>query len=332
MEKKEKSMIDNHITEVIDKLSISSKYKILGSNSLKGMLYGADIDIFSDIGETTKEEAIHKHFVNLFKSNDYTDKRFLFMDFKCGLDTRLVFNDGDNVNKYLKNDLIPASYKKRILKATGDDRLKLIRDLFVLRWTPNEVIRGYKMLIDGSKKHFTDALLDDTIIKLDVCVIVGVSLIDLTEVYQYRQSSASKKDIEADLSNEINKYHMKNTMKSLKRLYSYLRLKNTKKKLQQELIDLFNSPLGFTNKLVNDIVYCVEVCEKHSLDWKLILDIIQQFKDKYFKLGFSNDKYAKRLDKATRSNYLKVLSELAEVIRKELNVLVKEEFKKMKHK
>jgi hypothetical protein len=317
-------MMDTKVSSVAESMNIKASYKIMGSNSYRGSLYGSDVDLFSNL-KGSKEQAIWKFFKSLFKKKH----TFLFMDFKAGLDDRLVFNEGDKVNKYLENPLIPQKTKTTILKAKGEEQDSMIRSLYVLRWTVADIIKGETTLIDGSKKSFVDALKDDSIIKLDVAIVINDLFVDLTEVYGYKSTSIPLKSVVVALEDDVQKYHRSNTMKSLKRLYSYLSLTKKKAKLQKQLVALFNSPLGYANKLMNDVLFFIDVCEKHTIGFDLVQTNAQMFKDKYFKIEWSNAKFLKKLNSLKPTTYLKVFKELAEDLRSGLNPRAKAEFEGM---
>lgn len=327
MKNKTINMINSQVEKVANTLNITSSYKIMGSNSYRGSLYGSDIDLFTNM-KGTKEEAIWIFFKKLFIKQK-EQNTFLFMDFKAGLDNRLVYNDGDKISKYVSNPLIPTKIKKEILNTKGDIQYNLIRSLYVLRWTADEIIDGKKTLIDGTTKSFVDALEDDTIIKLDVAIVVNNLFVDLTEVYSYKKNPVLKKQVMKELEMDINKYFRSSTMKSLKRLYSYLNLTNKKIKLQRQLLKLFNSPMGYANKLMNDILFFIDVCNKHDIPFDVIKNNGQMFKEKYFSIDWSNKSFVRKLNGITQSNYIKVFKELVENIRTNLNPLVKKEFEGM---
>jgi len=318
-------MLNKDSTNAIQKMNVVSKYKLIGSDSYKGLLYTSDIDLQGDLKGNT-ETKILNYFKKIVKSND----EFLIMDLKCGLDTRLVYKEEDDLKTYLSNPLIDKATRDKIEKATGETKVKLIRDLFVLRWTIDDIQNGKVKLIDGTYKLFVDCLKDDTMIKLDIAVPHNGTFIDINEVYSYKSRPVSQKQLVLDLEEDIDLYHHNNTLKSLKRLYSLLLLTKKKKKLQKQLEDLFNSTIGYSNKLMNDIVFFLKVCDKHYIPWETIQNNIDIFKDKYFKLESSKNTFVSRLNKATVKNYKKILTELAEVLRVNINRETKEEFKKMK--
>lgn len=212
-------MLNDDATKAIQKMNVISKYKIIGSDSYKGLLYTSDIDLQGDLKGNT-EEKILTYFQKIVKSDEY-----LFMDMKCGLGTRLIYKEGSDVKKYLGNPLIDKKTREKIEKATGETKVKLIRDLFVLRWAIKDIEHGKVMLVDGTYKLFVECLKDDTMIKLDLAVPHNNTFIDINEVYSYKTKKVSQKQLILDLEDDIDLYHHQNTLKSLKWLYSLLLLK-----------------------------------------------------------------------------------------------------------
>ena len=81
---------------------------------------------------------------------------------------------------------------------------------------------------------------------------------------------------------------------------------------------------------MNDIVFFLDVCDKHDIPWDTIQNNIDIFKDKYFKLDSSKNTFVSKLNKLTETNYNKVLTDLVETLRVNINSETKAEFKKMK--
>ena len=214
-------MVNNKIGVIVEKFSIQGKVKLVGSNQRRGQLFTSDYDLLTEL--KGRADTLAEHFQKVMK--EIPKKDYFFMDLKCGLDSRLIYNfDEDDLTTYLKNPLISKLYKKKILDSRGEERVKLIRDLFILRWTRQDIINGFIKLIDGSKYSLIEALQDNTVIKLDVIIPVGDRFAEVSELYMYKQTTDDNKDIIQSLSDDIEKFRHNNTMKSLKRLYSIISL------------------------------------------------------------------------------------------------------------
>jgi hypothetical protein len=301
-------------------MNVVAKYKVIGSDSYKGLLYTTDVDLEGDLKHTTETKILH-YFQSLLPNKD-----FLFMDFKCGLDTRLLSND-EEVD--IENPLIPDTYKKQIKKASGEERVKLIRDLYILRWTLADIKKGEVQLIDGSTKLFIDCLQDNTMIKLDIALPHYDTFIDVNEVYYYKQKKVTNKQLILDIEEDVEYYHYRNTFKSLKRLYSLLLLQKKKKKIQKQLETLFNSTVGYMNKLKNDIVFFLDVCDKHPQTILVIKTHVDAFKVRYYKLKDSKNSFDTKMNRVTIKSYHRVLSDLVTLLTTQINSEAKVAFSKM---
>jgi hypothetical protein len=225
--------------------------------------------------------------------------------------------------------LIPPARLKALKKIKNKDEYNdEIEDLSILRWTLEQILKGEQQVFGGKVIMFVDALQDNTIIKLDVAVPHGTTFIDLTEVYQYKQEK-SQKEVEKDLQKDIEFYSHRKTLKAMKRLYSLLLLRNEKKKVQRELVSIFNSPLGAKNKLMNDIDYFLDLTEKHDIGWSKIEQNLQMFKSMYFLNAESSPKFQKRIDNATAKTFRKVLMDMSHELLATINSQAKALFEKI---
>jgi hypothetical protein len=78
--KKKIAYLNNEIGDIAHKFSIQNKLKLMGSNSLRGILFPSDYDFVSKITEPMK--ALSNHLQELFSK----PLPFLFLDFKAGSD------------------------------------------------------------------------------------------------------------------------------------------------------------------------------------------------------------------------------------------------------
>jgi hypothetical protein len=236
-------MLNAKIGALVEKFAIKGKVKLVGSSQRRGALFTSDYDLLTEL---QGRPAVLAHY---FKKvmQEIPKKDYYFMDMKCGLDKRLVY-DFQDLGSYLQNPLIPATYKRKILAAKGEEQVKLIRDLYILRWTPADITNGFVKLTDGTKYSLEDALQDDTIIKLDIVIPVGDRFAEVSEMYIYKQSEVENDEVLRSLADDIELFRHENTMKSLKRLYSIISLKNPKDYRLSKLDVFFNSEYGLLNK------------------------------------------------------------------------------------
>lgn len=191
-----------------------------------------------------------------------------------------------------------------------------------LRWTPKDLSKGY-VIINKQKKTLEDALKENMIIKLDYAVQVGHSFLENSMIFYTRyQSQKTKKEIEADLDNDITKYTKKeNSMKALKRLYSLLLLQKTNEKLQQKLVHFFNSDVGLVNKIANDLELLLLIVEKHKIPFQQIVDNTQMIKERLSTISWINK--IELFNKLTPTNYKKILQKEVDYLRSKINPLAK---------
>jgi hypothetical protein len=243
----------NPLVETFDSLSISTKYKILGSASLSSTLYINDYDLH-DFFKSNSSSAFHRitqHFKDLFQKT-YDSSNKWITDFKCGFD-----------------DSYPED----------DDRYKL-------RWSREDIKKGYKILGNGRRKTFQECILDKTTMKIDYVLLLNGQFIEISDIYDIRikgqSNSSKKKNIEQELKYEINKYKSEgNLFKALKREFSLLRLISKNQKRMDKLTQLFNSEAGYTNKIINELKLIKIMCDQtfravKKKDIEMNLQIIKQ--------------------------------------------------------
>jgi hypothetical protein len=319
-------MLNNKIGNLVEKIAVKGKIKLVGSNQRRGQLYTSDYDIMTKLN--TRAETLANYFKNVME--EIPKKQYYFMDFKCGLDKRLVYNfDEDDLTQYLKNPLISKSYKNKILSSKGEERVKLIRDLFILRWTREDIINGFVKLIDGSEYSLVDALQDNTIIKLDIIIPIADRFAEVSEMYIYKQEEIDETDIIQELSDDIEKYKHNNTMKSLKRLYSIIDLKNSNDKRLPKLQDFFNSEYGLLNKIANDLDILLLLTEKHNIPFSKIRNNIQMIKENISLSSVASKKKILTLNKINEKNYRKISEDMITYLRQIINPVAKELLKKL---
>ena len=307
MEKSTK-MINDKVETTAHHFAVEHKLKILGSNATRGMLYPSDYDFESKI--SGRAEALYQEFRKVFRNKKFMNSIY-FLDFKCGVDERFIpFR--------IENPLIPPKMRQKIKKAKGEEKEDLERELYILRWTPQDVVNGYITLVDGTKKSFVDCLKDDTTIKVDWAVRVGNTFAECSINYYYKQEPQSKEQTIKELKEDVEYYKHNNTMKSMKRFYSLLTTMNKDKKKQKELVKYFNSPIGYINKIKNDLEFLLELTEKHNIEWDKIKRNLQMLKDNLANSALPSDALILEFNHLSQSNYKskikKIINKLQTII------------------
>lgn len=317
MGKKTIPMINNKIGNLVEKFSVQGKLKIMGSQQRRGQLFVSDYDLVSEL--SGRADTLANHFKKIML--DIDTKLYYLMDFKAGLDKRLIYNfDEDDLTAYLRNPLISKLYKKKILESKGEEQVKLIRDLFILRWTRDEIIAGHKKLIDGTNYSLVDALQDPTMIKIDIVIPVGDRYCEVSEIYLYKDIPDDKKDIIQRLADDIEKYKHSNSMKACKRLYSIISLENPNDKKLSKLEELFNSQYGMLQKIANDFDLLLLLLEKYpNIPFDKIVSNVQMLKENISLSSIASKKQILKLNKINKTNYRKIIKNMIEYLRKLIN-------------
>jgi hypothetical protein len=231
----ERKQIDynNSLTNIMNLMSITRKYKVVGSANLRTSEFIQDFDVDEMFKTRGNEEKILDSLTAKFKrifSDAYKNPALFITDFKAGYD---------------------PSYPEE------DDRFKL-------RWNKQDIKNGYKILGNGEKKFFRDCLMDKVRMKLDMVYLLDGEYTEISEIYRLqinRRKNYDDANIVAELKKEVEKYKKeRNYYKVLKREFSLLKHQGKNKNRQIQLINLFNSNAGLLNNLINQLKIIQNVC------------------------------------------------------------------------
>jgi hypothetical protein len=216
-----KQLIDfsDKIQQVFNLLTISRKFRVVGSAALKNIRYVNDYDLNELYKRNfdTKEalDLIYKMFIDKFKRCE-EDPACFITDLKCGVDSN------------------------------GKP----------LRWDKNDIKKGFKELEDGRKMTFQECILTKSTFKLDVVKIIDGVFTEFSDNYLIKlgeESNFFPHDLTKDhLLTELKRsyedyfYTYQNLFKGLKRAFSFYLMDGEGKNahLLKKLIKLFNSPVG----------------------------------------------------------------------------------------
>jgi hypothetical protein len=230
-EPKRLSDFSKSVRNVFNLMTISRKYKVIGSAGLKSIRYNADYDlneIFKESGLISTDKMLDK-ILHLFQRKFVeaeADPNYYIIDFKCGM------NENGNP----------------------------------LRWNKLDIANGYKILQSGRKIHFQECILMKTTMKLDVIALIDGVFTEFSDNYYIKlgpdKANFFPHDIEREhILNSLKHsydeymYAQLNYFKGLKRCFSYYLMDGEDKHLGKlkSLLAFFNSVTGLLYKLTSEI-------------------------------------------------------------------------------
>jgi Trp operon repressor len=208
------------VQNVFHLLSIQGEYRIIGSAKLATTKYVNDYDIQEHVQEPAGKQyptALLHIFQQKFRQAEENPTLFI-LDFKCG-------------------------------EYNGEP----------IRWNKSTIKRG-KQTIGGHVFSFQKCVLMKSTIKMDVVAFLNGTFVEFTENYYFKigkhtnYKKKSKTTILQSLSQEAKELANQQKMfKALKRVFSFLRLKQSQPQVQKQLIDFFNGQVGLLNKCKHDV-------------------------------------------------------------------------------
>lgn len=214
---KDPNSLNTALQDTFAKMSISHKYRLVGSSNLLDTIHTTDFDLQDEFDAHTKDEdkvydKIYDFFLHLF-SEFKRDTDTYITDLKCGL--------------------------------SGDEPI---------RWDFNALSKSKNKFIKSLKQKSRIKL--DVVYHLNG-EFVEVSMIYYIKVgkYQnYTEEEFSKEFIVKELKKDIILYKKEgNYLKVLKRKFSMFKQLDQKVALQNKLLEFFNSPVGIMYKAVGDL-------------------------------------------------------------------------------
>jgi hypothetical protein len=261
------------LKDVFNIISLTRKYKVIGSSNLKNIRYNSDFDLanfYNNSKPTVKK--IVRYFQFIYKILDSRKSYSYITDFKCGLNT-----DGE-----------------------------------ALKWTKQEVLKNKKELIDGSFITLDEAIQEKSTIKIDVVSYINNTFIEISENYYISMGNISnfdKKDMNKEnilksiKESEKEELLDNNYNKALKRHFSSIFILNKKDKMLKKLVDFFNSSVGILNKTRADLDVLILLLELNkpvklehlltaidNIKFNTSYNTIEDFTPEFLKLGSIKNK------------------------------------------
>lgn len=384
---------DSYTDEVIDNanlLSVSEKGAMpFGSYIYKIQKYPSDIDFTETFEHNGSIIDIAKQFKDRFLkvvNNIIRTKFHYILEAKIGEDPRYDF--GSKIIGYIEKGIYYISEKMKIdlvnlstklydnLLISGDDYDKIIlimqkkyldsydydivyntfREYKVLRWSVDEILRGYKELLGNIRINIVDAILNGGHVKIDMLTPINGKFTELTNFFYLIKKEPNGKDYyinikksmekteflkrsELELPIEVerlffSKYYY-NPFKGLKRLWALARHYRDVLMLEK-LTPIVTGNISLLYQLKSEIDTIITILKTFMyLPKVLINNQIQYVKSKMvhvLELNKYDDTFSKMLNKATNENerYAKIetLSIIKDYMIDAINILSLREINK----
>lgn len=279
--------------------------QIVGSASLRGVLYAGDYDVFEQVHARSFEELASalQSVVKRTRSVPNTT----IVEIKCGeipdwdvfrktariegnqlVDFQIPESQSKLDTLRQQNIISSTEYKEAsalLQKATTLDGFleakKQIR-FHILRWTMGDVLRGHlryrKEIISLS-----DALQTGGLVKIDTITLVDNRFIEVSMLYELfvkgERISGPPLQLVQSLQEDILYYNKRNAFKALKRLFSLSRATKNLREVER-LLPILNSDLGLLNRLNGDIDTLVDILKQHRITKKQIVNSLRDFQQR----------------------------------------------------
>lgn len=295
LQQKNKSLYTREIKKAINVFSIKKDNStVFGSFTYRMQPFPSDIDVMEVYNVCCFKGDVINSFNKEFKKiirRILNSNQYYFAEVKAGLDERFIIDIGN----YDRNLLKGYNYDK-IIKKLIDLHLKqlltekdlveleqyvvpkptfkqhemigiLLRDKYILRWTANEILQGYKIIPPNKKLSFKSALKHKTMVKLDMIAVINCKLVEMSNFYILSYGSQPFQHLinlpedylttfELNIMKDIRKVSFSpfylNMMKLAKRLFSLARIRNDKS-LLAKIIPILRSDLGLIYLLKSEL-------------------------------------------------------------------------------
>lgn len=277
----------------------------VGTFKYKLFKYPGDIDIFERIEGCTSDDnrgitsrlcfnegrIYAAHTIQSIVQDIIEGHNIIFVEFKAGYDFRykiytgivngtiedfdpvLVQRDIDNLYQSGLIDHHEHNILCSLLLDHSNGNIikinEILRDYWVVRWTAEEVLQGYKVLRGNYRLYLDVALTQGSIVKLDTIAYIDSRFVEVTNflVISIDNKIVSQElgDYQQSLTMDFYKYFDNNTLKAIKRLWMLLVFKRRNCDLER-FRDLFSSHIALYSQILADIETAITLIER-DLDY-----------------------------------------------------------------
>lgn len=297
--------------QVLNAMSLTGgkHLNIVGSMSLRSQIYAGDYDAYEVVHSKGDLSDALRSLVSKFKDviRKLQDLPYTYIgDIKSGsieswkvLTEPYNYHDAQKKLKQLRADNIITQdeyyqAKKHIRpNLSRFEKLEALQAIrfHIIRWSPEEVLKGFKILRDGRKFKLEDAFQSPTITKIDaVSWVQNSRFTDFSVIYEFHHNDTilnpAMKDIEESIRENIYVLRQNgNYFKMAKRMFALAKYKGYTRELRI-LSGMFNGDLGRLYHVYGDLGTLESLIESNrSLPFTKIEFEIDQFKSRLSNVG-----------------------------------------------
>jgi hypothetical protein len=294
-QKKYPSQYPKDAVKVLNAMSFSkgASIKIVGSQALQSQQYAGDYDAYEVVSvkgeKATALNELAKGFQSIIKELKSMSNVYIG-DIKSGIIEEWkvlgVRKPTTKVESLLKANIISEREAQHALTLLKGSKLKAKQELkfHIIRWSPEEVLKGSKTLRDGRTYTLQEAFSSPTITKLDVVALVDKRYTEFSIIYEFHNGSQTLNpddiDPEKSLKESIKIYQEEgNPFKVIKRKFSLAKLKNNKSDLKK-FSAILNSETGKLYTLYSDVKTLADLMEDHTLPEQSLRQAFNNFSER----------------------------------------------------
>lgn len=183
-----------------------------------------------------------------------------------------------DIYQHFRDIFIQVSNKENMI--VSDLKCGVRPDGEPIRWNQQQMLRN-----DNNGLTFEECIKHKGIIKVDIIYLLNGRFIELTNVYQIVIDGESNMDysVEQIVEEITNEYKQKikegNYFKSLKKLYSVMKITNPSDLRLVKLLNYFNSPIGLLYRCKSDLETLLVAINSSEFDLNEVKNSLEMIKE-----------------------------------------------------
>lgn len=304
------------------------KSSVFGSFLFVGQFYPGDVDVMELVSHCCTVDDVVNKMEKLLKkvTRDVLDERgYYFSEVKAGTDLRYKIEVTDpqfyeKVTELYNLDLLDKNEYESIVtlyKNKNEENTILLdeymRKKYIIRWTSNEIIRGFKDLTGGLRISLNSALHQKGHIKIDIWAPIDGRYIEVTNFFILVEGDSSNwNDVKFinippfdylnNMRDQITKYASKiffKPFKMAKRMWGLARHFKDER-LLDKLTPLFQSNIARLNQINSDIETLTLMFQRiNTPPYNYIERELDNFKNRWVNItysGFNKEELNEQID------------------------------------